>query len=125
MSSITITADTLDDVIDEHEIVLLDFWAEWCGPCRNFAPVFEKAAETHTDIAFGKVDTEVERELASGFAIRSIPTLMVFREGIIVFEQAGALGGAQLEQVIEAVRGLDMSDVREQAAQQQESGSQF
>jgi len=125
MSSITITSDTLDDVIDEHEIVLLDFWAEWCGPCRNFAPVFEKAAETHTDIAFGKVDTEVERELASGFAIRSIPTLMVFREGIIVFEQAGALGGAQLEQVIEAVRGLDMSDVREQAAQQQESGSQF
>ncbi|MFC9984408.1 thioredoxin [Microbacterium keratanolyticum] len=124
MSSIAITADTLNDTIDQNDIVLLDFWAEWCGPCRAFGPVFEKAAEANSDIVFGKIDTEVERELAAGFRITSIPTLMVFRGGIIVFSQPGALNAAQLDQVIAGVRALDMDEVRAAVAAQEEDPAQ-
>ncbi|GAA2905417.1 thioredoxin [Microbacterium keratanolyticum] len=124
MSSIAITADTLNDTIDQNDIVLLDFWAEWCGPCRAFGPVFEKAAEANSDIVFGKIDTEVERELAAGFRITSIPTLMVFRGGIIVFSQPGALNAAQLDQVIAGARALDMDEVRAAVAAQEEDPAQ-
>ncbi|MGW0038759.1 thioredoxin [Gordonia sp. NPDC003376] len=116
MTTREITLANFDDTIKEGGIVLLDFWAAWCGPCRMFAPVFEKAAETHADIVFGKIDTEAQQELAGGFGIRSIPTLMAFRDGIMVFNQAGALPAQQLEQLIEAVEGLDMDQVRKEVA---------
>ncbi|WP_270411309.1 thioredoxin [Microbacterium maritypicum] len=121
MTTLTVTGDNLRDTISRTDIVILDFWAAWCGPCRTFAPVFEKASDTHSDITFGKVDTESERELAAGFQIRSIPTLMVFRGGIGVFSQPGALNDAQLEQVITSVRALDMAEVREQLRRRSES----
>ncbi|WP_218682345.1 thioredoxin [Microbacterium sp. BF1] len=121
MTTLTVTGDNLRDTISRTDIVILDFWAAWCGPCRAFAPVFEKASDTHSDITFGKVDTESERELAAGFQIRSIPTLMVFRGGIGVFSQPGALIDAQLEQVITSVRALDMAEVREQLRRRSES----
>lgn len=127
MASVEITNDNLDQTITDNDIVLLDFWAEWCGPCRFFAPVFEKAAEEHTDIVFGKVDTEAQQELAAAFRIMSIPTLMAFRENVLVFAQPGALNASQLDQVITAVRELDMEEVHAQVAaqeaeQQQEGG---
>lgn len=106
----------LPAVIAENDIVFLDFWAAWCGPCRSFAPVFERASDANPDIVFGKVDTEIERGLAAAFQIRSIPTLMVFRAGILVFSQPGALNAPQLDQLIDAVRGLDMDAVRAEIA---------
>ncbi|MGW5524150.1 thioredoxin [Gordonia sp. NPDC003950] len=116
MSTREITMENFSETVDAEGIVLLDFWAGWCGPCRMFAPVFEKAAEAHPNIVFGKVDTEAQQELAGGFGIRSIPTLMAFRDGIMVFNQAGALMAPQLEQLISAVEGLDMDEVRAQVA---------
>ena len=121
MAIITLTKDTLEAVINDHSMVLLDFWAPWCGPCRQFAPVFESMSEAHPDIVFAKVNTEEERELAGMFQIRSIPTLMAFREQIIVFSQPGAMAPAALETVIEKVVKLDMDEVRTQIAEQEKS----
>jgi thioredoxin 1 len=121
MATREITLENITETVSGEGIVLLDFWAAWCGPCRMFAPVFEKAADEHPDIVFGKIDTEAQQQLAAGFNITSIPTLMAFRDGIIVFAQPGALPAAGLQQVIDGVRGLDMDDVRRQVAAQQAS----
>jgi thioredoxin 1 len=112
MASTTLTAQNFEKTILDGDIVLVDFWAEWCGPCKRFGPIFEEASEKHSDIVFGKVDTEAEGALAAAANITSIPTLMAFREGILVFAQPGALPASALEQVIEGVRGLDMEQVK-------------
>ncbi|MGZ4140210.1 MAG: thioredoxin family protein [Actinomycetota bacterium] len=117
MATKTLTGDTFVETVTGNEIVLVDFWAAWCGPCRRFAPVFEEASEKNPYIVFGKVDTEAERKLSAG--IMSIPTLMAFRDGILVFSQPGALPAPALDQVIAAVRDLDMDDVRRQIAEQE------
>lgn len=112
MASVALTGANFAETVSRDGIVLVDFWASWCGPCRSFAPVFEKASEQHPDLVFGKVDTEAEQGLAAAAQIRSIPTLMAFRDGVLVFAQPGALPAAALEQVIHAVRDLDMAEVR-------------
>jgi thioredoxin len=118
MATVALTGDTFEETVTGDGIVLVDFWADWCGPCKMFAPVFEQASETHADLTFGKVDTEAEQGLAGALGIRSIPTLMAFREGVLVFAQPGALPEQALEQVIAAVRDLDMEDVHRQVAEQ-------
>ncbi|MGO1435605.1 MAG: thioredoxin [Canibacter sp.] len=118
MSTIEITKENIESTINEGGIVLLDFWAEWCGPCKNFGPIFEASSEKHEDVVFGKIDTEDQQELAAMFQISSIPTLVAFRDGIGVFSQAGALPETALEQLITALGDLDMNEVREKIAEQ-------
>lgn len=117
MVAIEITQDNLTQTVESSDILFLDFWAEWCGPCKQFGPIFEEASNKHEGITFGKVDTEDQQQLAAAAGITSIPTIMAFREGILVFSQPGALNGQQFEQVIDAVKGLDMDDVRKQVAE--------
>ena len=116
VSTTNLTIDKFEETIAQDGIVFVDFWAEWCGPCKAFGPVFEAAAESHEDIEFAKVDTEAEQQLAGALNIRSIPTLMVFRDGIQLFSQAGALPAAALDDLIGQVRALDMEEVRKEVA---------
>ena len=121
MATVELTQQNFEETVNKNPMVVIDFWAPWCGPCKGFAPVYEKAAETHPDIVFAKVNTDDQQELAGSFGIRSIPTLIVFREKVILFQQAGALPGAALEQVITQAKALDMAKVHAEVASQQQA----
>lgn len=124
MATLEITGDNMNDVVEKNDIVFLDFWAEWCGPCRSFSPIYEAAAEANPDIVFGKIDTEAQQDLAGVFQVRSIPTIAVIRENIMVFRDSGALPASALDQVIAGVRALDMDEVRAKVAEQQQHSEQ-
>ncbi|SFN42881.1 thioredoxin family protein [Mycetocola miduiensis] len=121
MTTIDLTTDSFNSAVEDNDILFVDFWAAWCGPCRAFAPTFQSASEKHPDITFGKVDTEAEQQLSAAAGITSIPTLMVFRDQILVFSQPGALNPPQLDQVITAVKGLDMDAVRKTLAEAEQA----
>jgi thioredoxin 1 len=123
-ATVELTTENFNEVVGSGGTVLVDFWASWCGPCRQFAPVFDAAAEKHEDITFGKVDTEAQQQLAQAFGISSIPTLMAVREGVVLYAQPGALPAAALEDLIGQVRDVDMDQVRAEVAKQQEQAEQ-
>ena len=121
MATVALTKDTFDDTIEGNDIVLVDFWASWCGPCRAFAPVYEKVSQAHPGVVFAKVDTEAEPELAGAFRIQSIPTLMAVRDKVVLYNQPGALPEEALEDIVGQIEALDMDDVHRQIAEQAES----
>lgn len=125
MATVDINADTFEKTITDNDIVLVDFWADWCNPCKRFAPVYDKSSEQHGDVVFAKLDTDANQELAGALGIQGIPTLMAFREGVLVFNQAGALPANSLEEVVTAVKGLDMEEVHAEVEKMKaEQGSQ-
>ena len=119
MATVDITAASFEETIEKNDIVIVDFWAEWCGPCKSFSPIYDEVSEKYDDIVFGKINTETEQELAGHFQIRSIPTLMIFREQVVLYSEAGMLNAAQLEDVISKVQGIDMKKVHEEIANQE------